>query len=239
MNGGEGGTAGGGNGHSGGGGAGAGWTTQDTPMMSPNEEDFQQFIDMSGMNSLPGSLPFDFGPGFQAANGGDTPMTGTGILGPQATTSPHVPITSAISMPPQPAQIGPSAGGDPMMDIDAQIQMLQNQKLQYQQQQQRQQQNHLQRQQQQLREQQRQLQEQQQALFFAQQSRMVPPTPQSSEMQQHSMYDQFHRLRESQDVCNPRKSQVYKSRFVLIPDAAVFHPLSLARCDPPRDSVLD
>lgn len=89
---------------------------------------------------------------------------------------------------------------DAISDLDAQIQFLQHQKLQQQQRQ--------------LEEQQRRFAEQQ-AAFFAQQQSMVPPTPQSLEMQaanqyytqgdqtpHHSqgMFDRYQHLKEQQDV---------------------------------------
>ncbi|KAJ2907069.1 hypothetical protein MKZ38_008637 [Zalerion maritima] len=186
-----------------GGGNDGAWSTQDTPMLSSPDDDFQQFLDMGGMANLPDPLQFDFGGEFDSSNGGDTTMTGTGMA-IQTTTSTVIPMTSAVSMPAIQSQMVSPAGNDPIMNIDAQIQMLQNQKMQVQhqqqQEQQRQRQQELQRQQQQQQQSHERRMQEQQAMFFAQQNRIVPPTPQSSELHQQSGYDQFHRLREQQDM---------------------------------------
>lgn len=151
------------------------------------EDDFQQLFDINGMDSLSEGLQFDFGD-FQHPNGGgmmqvahretlDTPMSGTdgSVLMPTAMHNQMHPMTTAPSNPPIPSSMMSTASSvNAISDIDAQIQFLQQQKLQ----------------QQQLQQQQRQLEEQQAAFFAQQQSRMVPPTPQSLEIQagNHQFY---------------------------------------------------
>lgn len=104
-----------------------------------------------------------------------------------ATAHPSIPAHQIIQMP---------APGDPISDIDAQIQFLQQQRLQHQQRQLQEQQVHA----------------QQQAAFYARQNQ-VPPTPQSLEMPPNSghFYSQdqrsqnvfdsrYQRMKEQQDV---------------------------------------
>lgn len=182
------------------------------------DDDFQQFLDMNNMNSmgnLGDGLQFDFD--FQNPNGGhlmqvqhrdalDTPMGGTegSVLMstamrqmPTMTTAPTNPSIPSAMMPANPhPHAHTHAHGDAMSDIDAQIQFLQQQKIQ---------------------QQQRQMEQQQVAFFAQQQSRMVPPTPQSLELQagnhrfyaqpeqhtpqqQQELFDNFHRMKEQQDV---------------------------------------
>lgn len=185
----------------------AGWNNHDHGMHHGPDDDFQQFLDMNSIGNLGDGLQFDFD--FQNQNNAhmmqvtprdptDTPMSGTdGLMAaamhpqmPNMTTSPAHPSIPSTLMAPQ------HAPNDAISDIDAQIQFLQQQKLQ---------------------QQQRQM-EQQQVAFFAQQhNRMVPPTPQSLEIQagnqqqfyahpehtpqQHQdMYDGYRRMKEQQDV---------------------------------------
>lgn len=185
-------------------------------MHQGNDDDFHQFLDMNNLNSmgnLGDGLQFDFD--FHNPDGGhmmqvphrdalDTPMSGTNgsVLMPTAmhqmptmtTASTHPPIPSVMmTAHPHPH---PHAHGDAISDIDAQIQFLQQQKIQ---------------------QQQRQMEQQQVAFFAQQQSRMVPPTPQSLELQagnhrfyaqpeqrtpqqQQELFDNFHRMKEQQDV---------------------------------------
>lgn len=141
-------------------------------MQASPADDFQQFLDMNGMADLGDGMQFDF-PEFNNHSGAnhmnrqalDTPMSGT--------DSPHMlarsdntglrqmpAMTSAVAYQSIPAtMIPPPTPTEAIVNtIDAQIQFLQQQKLQHQ------------------------LQEHQAALF-AQQQRMVPPTPQSLELQ--------------------------------------------------------
>lgn len=192
----------------------AGWNDQGHPMHPSADDDFQQFLNMNGMDSLSEGLQFDFGD-FQHPNGGsmmqvahretlDTPMSGTdgSVLLSTAMHNQMHPMTTAPSNPAIPSNMmSTSASVNAISDIDAQIQFLQQQKLQ---------------------QQQRQLEEQQAAFFAQQQSRMVPPTPQSLEIQagnhqfyttqpdraaqqhQHQdMFERFQRMKEQQqqDVC--------------------------------------
>lgn len=187
----------------------AAWNEQDHGMHHGADDDMQQFLDMNGMGGFGDGLQFDFG--FQNQDGGqqimqretlDTPMSGTdaSVLMPTAmhtqvptlTTAPMHPTIPSHMMPPQ---HGP---GDAIADIDAQIQFLQQQKIQ---------------------QQQRQIEQQQVAFFAQQQRRMVPPTPQSLEIQagnqryytqpdqtprqQQDMFERYQRMKEQQDVGTP------------------------------------
>ncbi|KAK9770615.1 putative Helix-loop-helix DNA-binding domain-containing protein [Seiridium cardinale] len=196
------------------------WTAQEHSMHQAGQDEFQQFLDMGDMPNLGGDgMQFDF-QGFSAPNGTtmmhnhsahdaiDTQMGGTET--PNAATGsnmglPHhmTPMTSGPALAAIPSQLMPAHHGnasDAISDLEAQIQFLQHQKLQQQQRQ--------------LEEQQRRFAEQQ-AAFFAQQQSMVPPTPQSLEIQaatqyytqgdqppHHSqgMFDRYHRLKEQQDM---------------------------------------
>jgi hypothetical protein len=161
----------------------AAWSGQDHAMQSNGDDDFQQFLDISSMANLADGLQFDF-QDFHGSNGGpnmmaaphrqamDTPMSGTD--NPDAMPSRgEQPTSMNMQMPPMTTAAGfqsipttmmpaPSPNEAIVDSIDAQIQFLQQQKLQHQQ---------------------RQLEEQQAAAFFAQQrSNIVPPTPQSLEL---------------------------------------------------------
>ncbi|KAH8837609.1 hypothetical protein MCOR27_001652 [Pyricularia oryzae] len=208
------------------------------------DDDFQQYLEMNGMDGLAAGLNFDFqdfAADFQGAgnNGGailqsqqaqerqlqhqqqmDTPMTGTEMPGlmstnpelsqlPQSamhshlaqlpsvaapvphTTAPGLVIVPSAGMVPPPTTQPPPTPSEAINDIDAKIQFLQHQRMQ---------------------QQQRQLEEQQVA-FFAQQSRLIPPTPQSLELQagsryyvapdqtpQQGIYDRYQRLADQQDM---------------------------------------
>ncbi|KAF4472707.1 Phosphorus acquisition-controlling [Fusarium albosuccineum] len=175
------------------------WDGQDQAMASTGDEDFHQFLDMSGMANLGDGMHFDF-QGFQdgSAQGlmnqprdaHDTIMTDTenpGLM--SAATS--MPMSTSTGQPTIPAHMMTPAS-DPISNIDAQIQYLQQQKFQ---------------------QQQRQMQEQQ-AVFFHNHNHSVPPTPQSLEMPnsgqfysqaeqvtQAGAYDRgYHRLKEQQDM---------------------------------------
>lgn len=208
------------------------------------EDDFQQFLDMNSMGSLGDGLQFDFD--FQGQNGGhmmqvphrealDTPMTGTDASVLMSTTMHNqMPtMSSAPAHPPISSAMMPSHHrGDAISDIDAQIQFLQQRKLQ---------------------QQQRQMEEQQAAFFTQQQSRMVPPTPQSLEIQagnhqfytqpeqtpqQHQeMFDRFQRMKEQQDVCTLPRVWRPSCDALLISCADVFYSSGLSRCHPTRKPV--
>lgn len=192
------------------------WNGQDQTLSSTGEDDFQQFLDMGGMSNLGDGLQFDF-QDFNSANGAsmmhqphgdsiDTPMSNSTVptimarnnMGPQSQMSPmtSAPNHQGISTQMMAPHHNPS---DPLSQIDAQIQYLQAQRLQQQRRQ--------------LAEQQRQFHEQQAAFYAQQQQRnIVPPTPQSLEIQaanqffvQHDqahssgMFDGYH-LKEQQDM---------------------------------------
>ncbi|KAI0842975.1 helix-loop-helix DNA-binding domain-containing protein [Hypoxylon sp. FL0890] len=190
------------------------WNGQDQTLSSTGEDDFQQFLEMGGMSNLEDGLHFDF-QDFNSTNGAsmmhqthsdniDTPMTNSNVptiitrndMGQQSQISQ---ITSAPSHTGISTQMMPPhhTSSDAISEIDAQIQFLQQQRLQQQRRQ--------------LAEQQRQFHEQQ-AAFYAQQRNMVPPTPQSLEIQAanqffaqqdqaHSsgMFDGYQHLKEQQD----------------------------------------
>lgn len=150
-------------------------------MQSGAEDVFQQFLNMSGMDNIADGLQFDF-PEYDNANGGhhmlpdqnrqtlDTPMTGTETSMVLSRADPaglhhHMsPMSSGVSFQSIPTTMmptsmipSPSPSGTIVNSIEAQIQFLQQQKLQHQQ---------------------RELQERQ-AAFFAQH---IPPTPTSLEL---------------------------------------------------------
>ncbi|KAH7163081.1 hypothetical protein B0J13DRAFT_29348 [Dactylonectria estremocensis] len=144
------------------------WDTQGQAMAGTAEEDFGQFLDMSGMANLGDGMQFDF-QGFQdntahammnhqPRDAADTIMADSGNQGIMSSNN-SLPITTAASQPTIPAHMM-TPNPDPISNIDAQIQYLQQQKFQ---------------------QQQRQLQEQQ-AAFFSNHNHSVPPTPQSIEM---------------------------------------------------------
>lgn len=193
------------------------WNGQDQALSSSGEDDFQQYLEMGGMTSLGDGLQFDFqdfpgtnGPSMMHHSHGDaidTPMTNSNIpatiarndMGPQSQMSPmtsapnHSGISSHMMTPHH-------TSSDAISEIDAQIQFLQQQRLQQERRQ--------------LVEQQRRFHEQQAAFYAQQQQRnIVPPTPQSLEIQAatqffaqqdqaHSsgLFDGYHHLKEQQDV---------------------------------------
>lgn len=199
----------------------AAWNGQDQNMSPTGDDDFQQFFDIGMSNS--DSMQFDFQP-FNPQNGPsmmphdhrdpvDTPMSDADVssivahnnMGAQNQMSA---ITSAPSHPAVLSQILPhqrQTPNDAISEIDAQIHFLQHQRLQQQQRQ--------------LEEQQRRLQEQQAALYAQrqqqqqQQRNIVPPTPQSLELQAASqfytpqdqphsarIFEPYHPVKEQQDV---------------------------------------
>ncbi|KAK4168722.1 helix-loop-helix DNA-binding domain-containing protein [Cladorrhinum sp. PSN259] len=147
----------------------SGWTVTDHAVHSATDDDFQHFLDISAMGNMPDSINYDFH-GFQSSTSAhqlDTPMTGTDVpmlLSPAlpamqqqvpaiTTTASYQSIPATMMQPPTPSEAIVNS-------IDAQIHFLQQQKLQAQQ---------------------HQLEEQ--AAFFArQQTRIIPPTPQSLEL---------------------------------------------------------
>ncbi|KAG8421218.1 hypothetical protein J3458_003113 [Metarhizium acridum] len=163
--------------------ASAAWDGQDQHMASATEDEFNQFLDMSGMGNMGDGMQFDFH-GFQ-----DGPsqaimdqhqhqhqhpqhqhrQQADAIMG-DADPSHIIPRSDGLLQNHTPAMVttagmqaqllATSAPSDALSSIDAQIQYLQQQKFH---------------------QQQRQLQEQR-ATFFANQSHSVPPTPQSMEM---------------------------------------------------------
>jgi hypothetical protein len=195
------------------------WNGQDHSLPPPTEDDFQ-FLEMGDMSNLGDGMQFDF-QGFNNSTGAsmmhpqpthdvlDTHMGGTEA--PSMASRPNIgiqnqmtPITSAPGAPSIPSQImsplHPNVN-DAISEIDAQIQFLQQQRIQQQHRQ--------------LEEQQRRFQEEQAAFFAQQQRNMVPPTPQSIEMHaanqyyvqgeqasHHSqgMFDRYPRLKDQQDV---------------------------------------
>ncbi|KAI0446823.1 helix-loop-helix DNA-binding domain-containing protein [Xylaria telfairii] len=195
----------------------AAWSGQDQNMSPAGDDDFQQFFDIGMSNSE--SMQFDF-QAFNAQNGPslmqhghrdtvDTPMSDANVSSIVAQNSmgvqDHVPaMTSAPGHSTILSQILPhqQTPNDAISEIDAQIQFLQHQRLQQQQRQ--------------LEEQQRRLQEQQAALYAQQQQQqrnIVPPTPQSLEMQATSqffasqeqarssgMFEGYRQIKEQQDM---------------------------------------
>ncbi|KAK5990702.1 Phosphorus acquisition-controlling protein [Cladobotryum mycophilum] len=152
----------------------AAWGGQDQPMASTSEDDFHQFLDMSGMGNLGDGMQFDF-QGFQDGSAqalmaaqqqqtdaimGNTDPSSM-IPRTDALLQNHTPaMTTAAAHATIPAHMmASSAPTDTISNIDAQIQYLQQQKFQ---------------------QQQRQLQEQH--AFFTHHNHSVPPTPQSLEM---------------------------------------------------------
>lgn len=182
-------------------------------MASTTEDEFNQFLDMSGMGNMGDGMQFDFhgfqdGPSQAIMAQHQHPQhqhrqQADAIMG-DADPSHIIPRSDGLLQNHTPAMattagmqaqlLATSAPSDTISSIDAQIQYLQQQKFH---------------------QQQRQLQEQR-ATFFANQSHSVPPTPQSMEMPpgggqfysqpeqmpQRTAYDRgYHqRMSEQQDV---------------------------------------
>jgi hypothetical protein len=194
------------------------WAVADHPVHHPPaEDDFQQYLDMNSMGNLGDGINYNF-QDFQSSAGSqllpphtreqlDIPMSGTDapiLLSPAVPAMQHQmpPITTAAPYQTVPAtMMPPPTPSEAIVDsIDAQIQFLQQQKLRHQQ---------------------RHLEEQQVAFFTRQQSRMVPPTPQSLELQpganqyypqpngseqqqqqqQQAIEYRYQRLKDQSDVC--------------------------------------
>ena len=164
------------------------WNGPDHSLPPSTDDDFNQFLDMGGMSNIGEPLQFDFqdfaapGPGpvmpsqpprqvmDTAMSGVDAPCVN--VSSGMSMPSHLISTTSAAAGPSVPSQILPQhqAPPDALSEIDAQIQFLQSQRFAEQHRQ--------------LEEQRRQLEEQQAAFYAQQQQRnMVPPTPQSLEMQ--------------------------------------------------------
>jgi hypothetical protein len=179
------------------------WNNLDSTLSVSSHDDFQQFLDM-GMNNLGDNLQFDF-PDYngQQGQGGQLMQqdegermqsrmdSAHGAMNHDTPMQEHIPaMTTAGSHPtiPGPASNGrPSSGS--LVEIDAQIQYLQQQR------------------------QQRQMQEQQK--FYARNG-MIPPTPNSMELhgnngqfypqsdpQQQAMYERYRMQVKDQEVSLP------------------------------------
>ncbi|KAI1127685.1 helix-loop-helix DNA-binding domain-containing protein [Nemania abortiva] len=193
------------------------WNGQDQNMSPTGDDDFQQFFDIGMSNTDP--MQFDFqsfntqsGPSMMQhghRDAVDTPMSDADVSSIVAQTSVGAQnqvsaMTSAPGHPTVLSQILPhqQTPDDAISEIDAQIQFLRQQRLEQQRRQ--------------LEEQQRRLHEQQ-AAFYAQQHQqqrnIVPPTPQSLEMQAASqfftsqdqahssrMFDGYQQIKEQQDM---------------------------------------
>ncbi|TEA18627.1 Phosphorus acquisition-controlling protein [Colletotrichum sidae] len=183
----------------------ASWNPQDPALAPGHDEEFQQFLNMGGMGNLGDAMAFDFND-YQTGNGSslmhqpgrdqlDTQMGGTEtalVMGnPNAALQTQlINMTTATAHPAIPAQmIPPPTPTDAITEIDAQIQYLQQQRMQ---------------------QQHRQIQEQH--VYYATQSHAVPPTPQSLEMpaasnqyytdqRQTPLFDnRYQRMKEQQDM---------------------------------------
>ncbi|KAI2618387.1 helix-loop-helix DNA-binding domain-containing protein [Hypoxylon sp. NC1633] len=159
------------------------WNGQDQTLPSSDNDDFQQFLEMGGMSNFGDGLQLDF-QDYNGANGAsmmhhqpgdsiDTPMSNSNVptiiarndMGSQSQISP---MTSAPSHPGiSTQQMMPQhrSSSAALSELDAQIHFLQQQRAQQQRQLAAQRQFH------------------EQAAFYAQQRNMVPPTPQSLEIQ--------------------------------------------------------
>ncbi|KAF9879059.1 helix-loop-helix DNA-binding domain-containing protein [Colletotrichum karsti] len=182
----------------------ASWNPQDPALAPGHDDEFQQFLNMGGMGNMSDSMTFDFND-YQAGNGSsimqsgrdqlDTQMGGTDanmVMGDanSAMQQHLINMTTATAHPAIPTQmIPPPTPTDAITEIDAQIQYLQQQRMQ---------------------QQHRQIHEQH--VYYANQSHAVPPTPQSLEMppasnqfypdqRQTPMFDsRYQRMKEQQDM---------------------------------------
>ncbi|KAF5241271.1 hypothetical protein FAUST_3953 [Fusarium austroamericanum] len=151
------------------------WNGQDQTMASAGDDDFHQFLDMSNMGSLNDAMNFDFqsfqdgsaqGLMNQSRDVPDTIMTDSDNPGLMVTAG-AMPMSTSTAQPTIPAHMMTPAS-DPISNIDAQIQYLQQQKFH---------------------QQQRQMQEQQAAFFHNHNhNHSVPPTPQSLEMPNNAQF---------------------------------------------------
>lgn len=185
------------------------WNGQDPTLSVSSQDDFQQFLDMGGMNNIGEGLPFDFqdfstsqGQGQQMMNQDegesmDTTMeNGRPMMLPDTTMQDQMPaMTTAAN---HSAILGPPlahghASSESLSELDAQINFLQQQR------------HH---------QQQRQIQEQQRN-FYAQQRMGVPPTPQSMEMHpNNAQYYQQHSDSQQQAIYERYRMQVKEQQEV-------------------------
>ncbi|KAI0013442.1 helix-loop-helix DNA-binding domain-containing protein [Xylariaceae sp. FL0662B] len=233
------------------------WNGRDQTVSSNGEDEFH-FIDMGGMSNMEDALHFDF-QGFNATNPAsmmhqahhdtmDTPMTNSNISPIPSTADMGVrnqisSMTTAPNHPTIPSQMmsphNTSNDAVSISEIDAQIEFLQHQRLQ---------------------QQQRQLEEHQQRFqFFAQQhGSIVPPTPQSIDMQaatqffaQHNqahssgMFDGYQPLKDQQEMAftplvspavTPLDSHFSADSQFTVP-GAYFTPLTSPALHAQNDSV--
>ncbi|KAI1813380.1 hypothetical protein GGS20DRAFT_553640 [Poronia punctata] len=247
------------------------WTRRDPDMPSSDENGFQQFFDI-GMSHTGDGMPFDFSsfhdmdPASMMQhshhNEIDTSMSGTNMvsiaahssMGVQtqvsamASASAHAVISSQV-------QSQQHNASNAILDIDAQIRFLQHQKLEQQQRQ--------------IEEERRRLQEEE-AAFYAQRRlqqqqqqqqkhNIVPPTPQSLEMQAaghfytshdqvHStgMFDGYQQMKDSQDMAftplvspavTPLDAHFSVDNQFMVP-SAYFSPITSPALHAQPDSVL-
>ena len=155
----------------------SGWNHQDQNLQSTTDDDFHQFFEMQGMSNMDGGLNFDF-QSFQDSSASgllpqsqreqiDTSMGGTEPSLAVATTAglsreQMAAITTGPTHPSLQAQMGrmPPTPTDTISEIDAQIQYLQQQRLQ---------------------QQHRQVREQT-TYYGGGSNRIIPPTPRSLEL---------------------------------------------------------
>lgn len=157
----------------------SGWNHQDQNLQATSDDDFHQFFEMQGMPNMDGGLNFDF-QSFQDSSASglisqsqreqmDTSMGGTEPSLAVPTTAgisreQMAAMTTGASHPSIQAQMNrmPPTPTDTISDIDAQIQYLQQQRLQ---------------------QQHRQMREQQNPYYGGGPNRIIPPTPRSLELQ--------------------------------------------------------
>lgn len=190
------------------------WNGHDPTLSSGHQDDFQQFLDM-GMNDLDDGMTFDFqdfgnqhnGHLMNTENGDamDTAMDGeVNMISGKEQTMPgqmlRMTSTAGMSIMASTSLDMAQHADQSMEALDAQIQFLQQRRLQQQQQVQ-------------MEEQRRRRQQQQQQFQFGQ-SRIIPPTPNSLEMhsqnsqyypqagpQQQAMYERYQLRLKEQEVC--------------------------------------
>lgn len=184
------------------------WSGQDPTLSVSSQDDFQQFLDM-GINGLGESLQFDFQE-FQSQPQGSQMMHGDsgetmdsrmdarvdndrgGMVHKDTIMQDHISSMATAASHPS-IQSAPLIHGqsssDSLLEIDAQIQYLQQQRHQ---------------------QQQRQIQEQQRNYYAH--TRPIPPTPNSADMhgghfyrqsdsQQQAMYERYQMHVKEQEVC--------------------------------------
>ncbi|KXX76992.1 Phosphorus acquisition-controlling protein [Madurella mycetomatis] len=191
------------------------WAVPNPSVHSTTEDDFQQFLDMNGMGNLTDGMNYTF-QDFQSSSSTqllqshpreplDIAMSGADasiLLSPAVSTMQHqVPaLTTTASYQTIPAtMMPPPTPSDAIVDsIDAHIQLLQQQKLQHQQ---------------------RQMEEQHAAFFARQPNRIVPPTPQSLEIQPgNNHYYGQPRTAEQQQQQQQQQQQAVEYRYQRLKD---------------------